>query len=139
MLNSTRSAFACSVWISEQTAIISLYSINCLVFITETESVYCAVRTESETVHGSASAPSVHTEVPQQRFWRGIRCYCPWRQAQVFCLLVYTSHTMNVRLASSQHPTPPPPKSKSIKKQTFRVVRSTDTYHDKVGSLHSSQ
>jgi hypothetical protein len=37
----------CFVWISEQTAIISLYSINWLVFITETEYVYCAVRTES--------------------------------------------------------------------------------------------
>jgi len=35
----------CFVWISEQTAIISLYSINWLVCITETESVYCAVRT----------------------------------------------------------------------------------------------
>jgi hypothetical protein len=36
----------CFVWISEQTAIISLYSINGLVFITETECVYCAVRGE---------------------------------------------------------------------------------------------
>ena len=36
----------CFVWIWEQTAIISLYSINWLVFITETECVYCAVRTE---------------------------------------------------------------------------------------------
>ena len=36
-----------SVWISEQTAIISLYSINWLVFITKTECVYCAVRTGS--------------------------------------------------------------------------------------------
>ena len=35
------------VWIWEQTAIISLYSINWLVFITETESVYFAVRTGS--------------------------------------------------------------------------------------------
>ena len=34
----------CFVWISEQTAIISPYNINWLVFITETESVYCAVR-----------------------------------------------------------------------------------------------
>ena len=34
----------CFVWISEQTAIISLYSINWLVFVTE-ECVYCAVRT----------------------------------------------------------------------------------------------
>jgi hypothetical protein len=40
------SVFMCFVWISEQTAIISLYSINWLVFITETECVYCAVRTE---------------------------------------------------------------------------------------------
>ena len=35
----------CSVWIWEQTAIISLYNINWLVCITETECVYCAVRT----------------------------------------------------------------------------------------------
>jgi hypothetical protein len=41
------SVFVCFVWISEQTTIISLYSINWLVFITETGSVYCAVRTES--------------------------------------------------------------------------------------------
>ena len=39
--------FMCFVWIWEQTAIISLYSINWLVCITETESVYCAVRTGS--------------------------------------------------------------------------------------------
>ena len=38
------SVFMCFVWIWEQTAIISLYSINWLVFITETECVYCAVR-----------------------------------------------------------------------------------------------
>ena len=37
----------CFVWIWEQTAIISLYSINWMVFITETECVYCAVRTGS--------------------------------------------------------------------------------------------
>ena len=34
------------VWISEQTAIISLYSINRLVCITQTQCVYCAVRTK---------------------------------------------------------------------------------------------
>jgi hypothetical protein len=38
------SVFMCFVWIWEQRAIISLYSINWLVFITETECVYCAVR-----------------------------------------------------------------------------------------------
>ena len=44
----------CFVWISEQTAIISLYSFNLSVFKTEAESVYCAVRTgglnETDTV-----------------------------------------------------------------------------------------
>jgi hypothetical protein len=39
--------FMCFVWIWEQTAIISLYSINWLVCITETECVYCMVRTGS--------------------------------------------------------------------------------------------
>ena len=34
----------CFAWISEQTAIISLYKINLPVFKTEAESVYCAVR-----------------------------------------------------------------------------------------------
>ena len=41
------SVFMCFVWIWEQTAIISLYSINWLVFITEKECVYCAVQTGS--------------------------------------------------------------------------------------------
>jgi hypothetical protein len=36
----------CFVWISEQTASISLYSINWLVFITDAGCVYCAVWTE---------------------------------------------------------------------------------------------
>jgi len=36
-----------SAWISEQTAIISLYNINLSVFITKEENVYCAVRTGS--------------------------------------------------------------------------------------------
>jgi len=35
----------CFVWITEQTAIISLYNINLLVCITEMECVYCAVQT----------------------------------------------------------------------------------------------
>jgi hypothetical protein len=44
------SVFTCFVWISEQTAIISLYSINWLVFITDTECVYWAVRTGSSNI-----------------------------------------------------------------------------------------
>jgi len=39
--------FVCFVWISEQTANFALQNIKRLVFITEVESVYCAVRTES--------------------------------------------------------------------------------------------
>ena len=42
---SPHSVFMCFVWISEQTAIISLYNINWLVFITDAQCVYCAVRT----------------------------------------------------------------------------------------------
>jgi hypothetical protein len=37
----------CFVWLSEQTVTFALYVINGLVFITEVESVYSAVRTES--------------------------------------------------------------------------------------------
>ena len=37
----------CFVWISEQTVTFVLYIINRLAFITEVESVYCAVRNES--------------------------------------------------------------------------------------------
>ena len=51
------SVFMCFVWIWEQTAIISLYSINWLVCITETECVYCAVRTECLNVIPLASPP----------------------------------------------------------------------------------
>jgi hypothetical protein len=44
-LRSAHTVFMCFVWIWEQTAIISLYNINWLVFITEMKSVYSAVRT----------------------------------------------------------------------------------------------
>jgi len=50
LTNSTfcpHSVFMCFVWIWEQTAIISLYNINWPVCITETECVYCGVRTGS--------------------------------------------------------------------------------------------
>ena len=41
------SVFMCFVWIWEQTATISVYSINLPVYKTEAESVYCAVRAGS--------------------------------------------------------------------------------------------
>ena len=58
--------FMCFVWISEQTAIISLYNINWLVCITETECVYCAVRAGSLNQTDSVSPfkgyhRSIHT------------------------------------------------------------------------------
>jgi hypothetical protein len=40
-------ALTCSVWISEQRATPALYNIKRLIFITEVDSVYSAVRTES--------------------------------------------------------------------------------------------
>jgi len=40
------SVFMCFVWISEQRALISLYSISWLVCVTDAESVYCAVRAQ---------------------------------------------------------------------------------------------
>ena len=46
ILNADHVAFMCSVWISEQTTTFSLYNIKRLSFITEVETVYCAVRTE---------------------------------------------------------------------------------------------
>ena len=48
--------FMCFVWIWEQTAVITLYSIKLLVFVTQTQCVYFAVRTGyrwfSQTVVG---------------------------------------------------------------------------------------
>ena len=41
------------VWISEQTVNFALYVIKTLAFITEVESVYCAVRAESYNTDAS--------------------------------------------------------------------------------------
>ena len=54
------SVFMCFVWIWEQTAIISLYNINWLVFITETECVYSAVRTGFLYIIQTPLKPSGH-------------------------------------------------------------------------------
>jgi len=47
ILPSAHTVYLCSVWIPQQTAIITLHSINRLVFITERDCVYCAVRHRS--------------------------------------------------------------------------------------------
>jgi len=57
--------FVCFVRISEQTASFAVHSIKRLVFITEVESVYCAVRTESlyNTDTGLSNWGSFHTSL----------------------------------------------------------------------------
>jgi hypothetical protein len=45
-----QSVFLCVVWISEQTTIISLHSINPMAFLTKPERVYCEVQTKSANV-----------------------------------------------------------------------------------------
>jgi hypothetical protein len=59
----------CYAWITVQTAIIFLYSINWLVFITVTESVYCAVRIES-----------LNTTVARVRFQVNSCEICGWQR-----------------------------------------------------------
>ena len=72
--------FTCFVWISEQTAIVSLYNINWLFCITETECVYCAVRTgylnttpvdRPPMIH---SHPHLHVAVARTRSWKVGTC-----------------------------------------------------------------
>jgi len=75
------SVFTCFVWISEQTAIISLYSINWLVCVTEILSVYCAVRTESVT-------PSVYGSFSPVTTYRAL-----WKVISVECVISYCSGT----------------------------------------------
>jgi len=52
----------CFLCISEQTTIISLHNINCLVFITETECLYCAVRTGSLYIFPANLSPFLNIE-----------------------------------------------------------------------------
>jgi len=78
------SVFMCFVWIWEQTAIISLYSINWLVFITETECllrgtdwvfiykagpVECSSRCQGSGGQSPASHLEVSSSIPGQSMW----------------------------------------------------------------------
>jgi len=56
ILCSTHDALMCFAWISGQTTTICLYSINLSFFITEAETVYCAVRTGSLNQTGTVSS-----------------------------------------------------------------------------------
>jgi len=70
----------CSVWISEQAAIISILRIKWFVFITETKCVYCVVRTETLNSVGfvlfffdccmaPACNPGGPVSIPGQSLW----------------------------------------------------------------------
>jgi hypothetical protein len=79
LTNSTfcpHSVFMCFVWIWEQTAIISLYSINWLVFITETECVYCAVRAESLKIQVRLILFLNHRQLEYQNFHFFLLIFC---------------------------------------------------------------
>ena len=67
----------CFVWISEQTAIISLYSIIWLVFIPEMECVYCAVWTGSSKQFRLMAAFK----------WKRINCL--YNRISAICFLFY--------------------------------------------------
>ena len=64
----THTVFMCFVWIWEQTAIISLYSINSLVCITETQCVYCAVRI--------GSLKTIPFQFSLQNAWQHLCVFC---------------------------------------------------------------
>ena len=77
------------VWISEQTAIISLYSINWLVCITETECVYCAVRTGSSNVIQTLLKLRGHYMYHQFNIQQ--LCVLPTQWIYVFCMAQRTN------------------------------------------------
>jgi hypothetical protein len=86
----------CFVWISEQTAIISLYNINWLVCITETECVYCAVRAESLI----KQITTIETHEFFCNFWY-FHKYCVWNFVLVLKIVnslcwVPAYHMMNL-------------------------------------------
>ena len=58
----------CFVWISEQTATSALYCINGLVFITDVESVYCAVGIESLYNADTIRLQRVNKKLPVKEF-----------------------------------------------------------------------
>ena len=73
--------------ILEQLEIISLYSINQLLFITETVFVYCAVRTESiNLLQGQQTRPVLSTERTSQG-----DCDCNDQAHYLILLIVGTS------------------------------------------------
>ena len=92
------SVFMCFVWIWEQAAIISLYNINWLVFITETECVYCAVRTETPSI-SPANVKSL------QGHWTANHVYLQHNSQHItHSNHQSTLHSHSPLVAVSQHP-----------------------------------
>ena len=101
------SVFMCFMWIWEQTAIIPLYRVNWLGFITVTECVYCAVRTgylsivpgntnlqrlnAQRNVHISDGRPTAQTHDDAQSHQRSL--YCTFRRCIFIVLQVATDVT----------------------------------------------
>ena len=84
--------FMSFVWIWEQTAIISLYSINWLVCITETKSVYCAVRSGSLYI----ILHSAHTAVFMCFVWI-------WEQTEIISLYSINHLALEMDIYSLVH------------------------------------
>jgi hypothetical protein len=106
------SVFMCFVWISEQTAIISLYNINWLVSTTEAECVHSAVRTKSlKTNSETWLRPSFAGLSPPRPRFDACACkICGWQSSTGTDFSPNTSvfpcqyHSTNVRYFPS--PTP---------------------------------
>jgi hypothetical protein len=66
--------FICFVWISEQTAVVSLYSGNGLVFIIETMCVYCAVGAEFSNIISGVRSQVIPCEIcgGKRGTWTGV-------------------------------------------------------------------
>ena len=103
------SVFTCFVWIWEQTAIISLYSIDWLVFITESQCVYCAVRTTlyvlpTQCIYVFCVDLRTNSDYFNVQYWlvgfcnwdgvcllRGTFCVLPTQCVYVFCVDLRTN------------------------------------------------
>ena len=126
--------FMCFVWISEQTAIISLYSINWLVFITETGCVYYAVRTGPlniilfsnnwnsglyQTVVCGVPVPSI---INGRKKGRKDPCLAMPAECRRSSLLCYSNNpNSTLRVAASQRQRFDPPRMRTGRQVTSRL------------------
>ena len=120
----------CFVWISEQTAIISLYNINWPVFVTETQCVYCAVRTGSLYIiqgSGGWSSASRWAGPDLTQFNTCGICGGHWAQKQVnlTVFLFPPVSIMSAKLRTHPH---------SHYAPTVMYISQVYTHHSKSGS-----